>query len=610
MGSQPIAPKDDVRAPNASLAVRDTRAGKTLEVLVTAPLSFPSDAPGSPTEDENVSEAPTPEDGSETSLDVVEAADALTQAFTAYRDPDRIPMSRSFGKIVMEKRKAEGWNRMDVARMAEVPRDFIKVIETRGVKTSSRRQVEAVMRVLDISEYPQVDEIPELVLWWEAPVKATVKLRQSHRHLLRKHRNALKLTLANVGDQIGEPSSSLQLIEYEHGPGCNSLTLAKFATVLRVTPGTSLGRQLRSLGFTWLRVVEGYSGKKRGPKHVDWGHVGLGKKSDCALAEELGMSIGAVQRARVARKIPVYKGPKRANRKTPPAYTAAQLFEELGEPPIEDSRVGWLKVPLGCTTDKAIAGWLGVSRERVSGIRRRYRTAPYVRVKWDLLPLGEVPDTVIATWVSVTTACVATTRKSRGIAPAPVTSRRDHAGVYAQTGDPKYLTPRELKFPTTELMPWPRKKNSKTYAAPGTPSKVMDPPAQKGTNLWDYVEEVIGFLETVAEVRPENVLYFLGMRKAKKRMGNARELFTDLEWRELPDGRWVPPNTVVAIPEPEETPDLLAVLQEGLWSVPQVAKKIGLSSPKAREQLEDLVANNLIQRVGAGPAIRYFASPT
>ena len=614
MGSHHAASKDVRRPFEACLPVRGTRTGKTFEAAVSTPNLFPPDAPEGPTEgDEYPDSEGELEDLEDTEgdLELTETIDTLTYAFAVPRgprDPDRVPMSRSFGRLVREKREARGWGRVELSHHANVYRDFVKVIETRGVKTAARADVESLMRVLGIKELPTPDATPKLEMWWEAPLKQTVPLSKRYTLLLRKHRQALKLTLNDVGDLIGEPASSCQLLEYDNRNGCNTQTLARVATAVQVIKGCPLGRRLLTLGFKWIGtpVNEKYLTRAiRGGRHIDWGKVPLGKKSDCEIAEDLGILVSTVQRARYNRKIPAFKGEKRAHRTEPPAYTLAQLREELGDPPVIDNHVNWLKVPLGCTTDKTLSRWLGVQRERVSNIRRRYGIPAYARVRWDLLPLGEIPDTVIADWVSVSVSCVATLRKSRSISAAPRNTRRDQAGVYSRDPDPKYLAPRELRFPVGAPNPWPRKPSQRRPLL----SKVMDPPAQKGTNLWDYVEEVVAFLEGSSESRPEKLVYYLGFRKAKQRLHNARELLSDLEWRELPDGRWVPPHTVVAIQEPEEAPELLTLVQKGLWSVAELAKKIGSSNPKTRKRLEELVSNNLIQRVGHGPAVRYFANP-
>lgn len=99
-----------------------------------------------------------------------------------------------------------------------------------------------------------------------------------------------------------------------------------------------------------------------GHRGVSWDHEPLGEMSDVALAQQLGITSGAVRKARLKRKIPTY-------------------YECRG------GAIGF-----GSLSDKKLAQELGVSRRTVSRTRHKRGLHGPQTIDWDKQPLGELPD--------------------------------------------------------------------------------------------------------------------------------------------------------------------------------------------------------------------------
>jgi len=123
-----------------------------------------------------------------------------------------------------------------------------------------------------------------------------------------------------------------------------------------------------------------------GQKGVDWSAVPLGAKSDSAIARELGVTPGAVRKARI----------KIGTRLT----TMAERWEGTG---------------VGSVSDQDVADARGVSRSTVSRIRRSLGMHGPQTVNWDEQPLGQVPDAVLARLHGVDPSVVGSARRRRGI---------------------------------------------------------------------------------------------------------------------------------------------------------------------------------------------------
>jgi len=364
------------------------------------------------------------------------------------RDPDRVPTTRALGDAVRSARLAAGLNRAELARRAGVQFDQIKVIENCVTRTVARATAAAVMAVLGIDEVPQEPRTPAVEMWWTPP-SGNVVPRRTDRSRLHARRRNQNLTQNELARAVGATTSSVQWLEYvEHTMmGHDAALIARVASVLEVRPSTLLGRWLLRAGFAWVGNGPGLD--------VDWDALPLGRKSDCEIADETGLKVRKIERERNRRGVAPYQGPRRRptrGDRTPPPWTAEQLHEELGAPPLKNDhathRVDWSRVPLGCTTDKEIARWLGVDPSTVVHARQARDVPRFEPVLWDQVPLGDTPDTVVAVWTGTTTAAVHRQRKKQGIPAAPRKKRRDVAGaVYKMNLDPRYLAPRELRLP-------------------------------------------------------------------------------------------------------------------------------------------------------------------
>lgn len=379
---------------------------------------------------------------------VVAALDAPAPAkvLRGPREKDRMPTSPELAEAVRAARTTQGLTRRELARRADVQYDQIKVIEGCVTRTVALSTGAAVLAVLGIDEIPEPETQP-LDLWWKVP-EGRVALRRIHRYLFRHRRLRCGLTQAQLARRVEASTATYQGIEYtKHKGEHDAELLARVATVLEVRPRSNLGSEMRRLGFVWC----GPPRKRR----IDYDAVPLGTKSDTEIAEELGVRTRDVWRERRQREIPPFQGPRRVLKKNEPPWTAEQLREELGDPPVSrDSagraRVDWTRVPLGCTTDTEIARWLGLSERPTVAHARLDRGIPvYSRVLWDKVPLGEVPDTVIAVWVGLTVTALAKRRSRLLIPAAPRTARRDRGGRYKMELRQEFLAPRELRFPVS-----------------------------------------------------------------------------------------------------------------------------------------------------------------
>jgi transcriptional regulator with XRE-family HTH domain len=361
---------------------------------------------------------------------------------TGPRDHDRIPGSRAFGALVKQRREELHMSRRELARQAGLKTDDVKVIEARMLKTFRASHVNAICLVLDIDKVPE-DEPVVIELWWEGPRH----LRPHLRRFFRQRRQELQLSMSDVAAKLRVSSSRYQIFEWEKRSferECSGFA-AQVATVLEVQPGSRLGYLLKQCGFKYVGPPDL---QLRNRSEIDWDTVGLGTKPDGILAAELKISIREVFRMRKVRGIPAFQrtSKKTFTQRTPP-YTAAQLREELGAPPVTNGKVDWTKVPLGCTSDGEVAAWLEMKTDTVKSARRSRSIPSWVPINWTKVPLGEVPDTVIAGWLGTSTTAVANRRRNAKIPPAPPERRRDVGGVYPTTAPPGLLTPRELRFP-------------------------------------------------------------------------------------------------------------------------------------------------------------------
>lgn len=502
----------------------------------------------------------------------------------------RIKISRTFGALVQERRKAREWTRKEVALRAGVTPDFLKALETRGQKTANKRGVEAIMKVLGIEEI--LAETPKgapLQLLWIPPRQQTVPLPRALSKALKNARRKQKKSLTQVAEEAQSTFASVHMLELGRVEHVNADLLARTATALAIFPNSSCGSSLQKLGFQW-------AGEK--PPEIDWDQVPLGKKSDCELAQELGVRVSKVQRHRSRRGIPAYQGPRRKYQIELP-FTAAQIQAELGDPPVDGEKINWQKTPLGCTSDQEIASWLGCSRERVSYMRRRFGLPRYNPVQWGKVPLGKYPDTIIAKWTGVSTAAVAARRRRDGIPAAPSKTRRDQGGHYSTELRSEFLTPRELRFPTN---------------IPSFPSPSKNARSKTKGSLWDNVEAAAEFIDNRQKVTPEEVISHLELKNSKQNLKEVRQLLGDLGWKSSFSGVWSSDSQATKKPkkplsEKELQSEIQEVLQTGIWTASLLAKKTDTPTVQVRAVLQNLLENKTIRRVGQGAQTLYFHNP-
>ena len=130
------------------------------------------------------------------------------------------------------------------------------------------------------------------------------------------------------------------------------------------------------------------------PKHwIDWDSQPLGDVTDAELAEELGVAVQSVFRARKKRGIPATR--ERRNRLD----------------------IDWDAQPLGKESDVVIANRLGVDPTTVSKARKK-KGITSIYVDWDSQPLGEVTDADLARELGVDPSSVGKARRARGIKAA------------------------------------------------------------------------------------------------------------------------------------------------------------------------------------------------
>lgn len=202
-------------------------------------------------------------------------------------------------------------------------------------------------------------------------------------------------------------------------------------------------RHERTPDVLHLELVEATEAQQMrwGRRRVDWAKVGLGEKTDAAIALELGMSVQTVRKIRnekgikpapqasrtgidwdavdlagasdaaLAKKLGVHVDTVRENRKKrdiPPCPGRGVKVD-----------VDWDAQPLGKMPDYKLAAQLGVSASTVCVARIKRKIAPFEDqtsgIDWDAQPLGKVADGVLASQLGVTRKSVHRQREARGI---------------------------------------------------------------------------------------------------------------------------------------------------------------------------------------------------
>ncbi len=129
---------------------------------------------------------------------------------------------------------------------------------------------------------------------------------------------------------------------------------------------------------------------RSGQRGISWDTTPLGLESDSELGRRLGVSSGAVRKARLKRGIPL-------THRDMVLHTAKMAG-------------------VGEISDNEIAQTFGKSRRTISRYRRHLGFHGPLTVDWDKEPLGQVPDQTLATKWGVHPSVVGVARRQRGIA--------------------------------------------------------------------------------------------------------------------------------------------------------------------------------------------------
>lgn len=181
------------------------------------------------------------------------------------RDLDRVPVYSALSTFVLERRKAKGLNRVELARRmgAGFTKDSIKVIETGMHKSAPRRTMEALCRCLDIDELP-ADRPFKLDLWWKGPETLTT-LSKTRRNFIRDRRQKMGLTQADMARATGLCGTTYRLIEGDPNTRVNTRTMARVLSVLQVRPSLNLGKWAVHRGLTYVGPTRKSCGAKPQP---------------------------------------------------------------------------------------------------------------------------------------------------------------------------------------------------------------------------------------------------------------------------------------------------------------------------------------------------------
>lgn len=128
-----------------------------------------------------------------------------------------------------------------------------------------------------------------------------------------------------------------------------------------------------------------------------WDSQPLGQVADADLAQQLGCCVSTVTDARRARKIP-----KLHDRRKDPGRHGGLLWQEL---------------PLGQMPDAKLAAKLGVTKQRVQQMRKKYGIPPFrqrfTKEFWESQPLGQIPDAELAGQLGCGVETVTKARRKR-----------------------------------------------------------------------------------------------------------------------------------------------------------------------------------------------------
>jgi hypothetical protein len=167
--------------------------------------------------------------------------------------PDRVSSSAPLREFFLRRREEAGLNRAELTRLAAVPPDFVKVIETRAQRTVDGSYLAWVMAVLGILELPQFEESPTEP-WWVPPAKSSVAVDEGMRRRWRAIRKRAGWSLTDVADRsgLGSTATVREMMAYSSRfQEWGSMLVACLATGLRIKGNSVDGGYLLRRGFKW-----------------------------------------------------------------------------------------------------------------------------------------------------------------------------------------------------------------------------------------------------------------------------------------------------------------------------------------------------------------------
>jgi len=521
--------------------------------------------------------------------DEITASISLQDLIESRSKKGRVPATANLRRLLKEHRMAKGWNRMTVARAANVSHDFVKVAETRPQKTLDGAQLLRVMQVVGLHEFPAEDTAPQEDLPWTPPSHTFTRHPGDLGRRFLRIRNHKKLSRSHVAAFCGVSTTHLRDLELESWSQYNGVHIARLATCFEVSPLSKMGATLRSCGFTH---VDGGA-----VSLVDWDNVGLGEDSDVSIAERLGLRTRAVWSARKKRGIPPYSGPRRTG-KSRHSQMREQLeeaiFEQLGDPPLlAEGETDWSRIPYSQLPSTLLAKWTGVSKDFVRYQRTKFNARAWRNrslIAWSRLPLGQIPDTHVAAMTGLTTANIVQHRREHNIPSCPSSKR---TGMLPSRIPAREFVVRVHSVQYERKPPAPR-------AASVTDAK----------SLWDVADAAMKLLDSVSAIEVDELLKRAGAKINKGTRTEALALFNDLRWhRDADTWRRSKPLTNVEPLAPTAPPSPLDFI-EGLTSLRDLSKRMQLPVRVVRKAVAELVAEGALQHVTTTNSSLYFKPNT
>lgn len=261
----------------------------------------------------------------------------------------------------------------------------------RAVQSLRTGSLQAIVNFYTMAEGVDIPSVSAIVLARNAAYDATYL--QMIGRALRPHpgkEDAIILDLTGTSFQHGLPlEDRIYALRQRKEDESGRKTREHYRRAQVAPPQSVLGVQLVEATIEQQMVF--------GRRRISWGNIGLGKRADRVIAEQLGVSTDTVN----------------------------QMRRKLGIAPYRKGHdVDWDAVGLGQRTDSAIAQELGIPKGTIATARRARGIEPFVRgrgvrldIDWDAVGLGQRADKVLARELGVASSTVLLERKRRGIPP-------------------------------------------------------------------------------------------------------------------------------------------------------------------------------------------------